>query len=107
MCCISYNFSLGTVVQALIPTVDDDSNTSQLSCALVMPDLLSMRNTTPGNHQQVESGDLVFASIYFSSPFDSTFNKCLCTDVGVSAGIREVLEGNGEKEEQGQAGRGP
>ena len=105
-CCINYNSSsLGTAVQAVIPTADDDSNTSQLSCASVMPRLLSMRNATPGNSQQVESVDLVFANIYFSSTFDTSFNKCLCTDAGVRAGIREVLERNGENEEQGQAGR--
>lgn len=81
-CCISYKSSLGTTVQALIPAADDDSNTSQLSCALVTPDQLSMRNATPGNSQQVKSVDLVFANIYFSSTFDASFNKWLYTECG-------------------------
>lgn len=69
------------------------------------PDSLSMRNTTPGNSQQVESVDLIFANIYFSSTFDTSFNNRLCTVAGVRAGFREVPERNSENEEQGQAGR--
>lgn len=105
-CCISYNSSLGTILRALIPTADADSNTSQLSYALVTPNLLSMRDATLGNSQQVESVDPVLANIYISSTLDTSFNKWLCTDVGVRAGIREGLERNGENKEQGQAGRG-
>lgn len=59
--CISCNPSSCTTIQALIPTADDESNTSQLSCALVTLDLLSMRNTPPGSGQQIESVDMVFA----------------------------------------------
>jgi len=104
-CCISYNSSLATAVQALTPTVGDDSNRSQLPCALVTPNLLSVRNTAPGNSQQVESVGLVFASIYFSSTFDTSFDKWLWADAGVRAGIREVPERKNENEEQGQANR--
>lgn len=104
-CCIIHNSSLGITVQALIPTVHDDSNRSKLSAALVTPDSLSMRNTTPGNSQQVDSVDLILANIYFSSTFDASFDKWLCTDAGVRAGIREMPKRNGENEEQGQGGR--